>query len=169
MTPTWTGFLHSSGSPGLKIQIGGLLPNTAQEFDAIVDTGFSGFISMPLVKAFPLALVLLGTTNVTFGDGSSSTRITALGVSSVHSEARTGVIILEPSGRDILIGMDFLKKFGRVVIVHPNMPGIALVDEKLIDQFIAQAQAAKDAADKQIAASPEPTPATSPSESNKSN
>ena len=66
--PPWTGFFNNSGSPALRVAIHGAFPAAAQEFDAIIDTGFTGFISMPLIQAFPLALILSGTTTVARAD-----------------------------------------------------------------------------------------------------
>ncbi len=52
MPPTLGSF--EKGCPTIKVHIGGALPSISPvEFSAIVDTGFSGFIAMPLIQAFP--------------------------------------------------------------------------------------------------------------------
>ena len=71
----WNGSLNKQGSPIIKLHIGGVLPDSSQEFDGIVDTGFTGFLAMPMVKAFPLGLMLTGTTTVTLADGKSAYKL----------------------------------------------------------------------------------------------
>lgn len=44
--PTWTGSFNKAGSPTIKFKLGGPLPNSEQEFEGIIDTGFTGFVSM---------------------------------------------------------------------------------------------------------------------------
>lgn len=134
----WTGFLDKSGSPALKISISGPLPNSEQEFDAVIDTGFTGFVSMPLLKAFPLGLLLYGTTEVTLADGSNAVKLTAKGAVKIGGRMEIGVIILEPSSVDVLLGMDFPTKFERVLFVHRGKQGIMLMAEKEFDALAAE-------------------------------
>ncbi len=53
-----TGSFDSAGNPVLKISVYGAVEQAKREFEAILDTGFTGFLSMPLLQAFPLALIL---------------------------------------------------------------------------------------------------------------
>ena len=145
--PTWTGTLDNSGSPVIKISIYGVLDTMAQEFDAIVDTGFTGFLSMPMVDAFPLGLVLAGTTTTVLADGSLSNKLVALGTAAVGSEQQRGSILLNMGSgpSDILIGMEFLRVFQKTLIVTGG--GVALIDNAEIADVIQRA-------------TPNPTPPT---------
>jgi len=135
--PQWTGFLDSTGSPSIKLGIGGVFTTgTPQEFDVIIDTGFSGFVSMPLVKAFPLGLPLFGTTSVVLADGSQSFKLTALGTVTKDTESNVGIIILEPNSNDILVGMEFKKTFAKALILHPHKPFVILEDCATVDAAI---------------------------------
>lgn len=127
------GSFDSSGNAVLKISVWGVHKDLAQEFDALVDTGFTGFLAMPLVKAFPLGLILFGTTSVTLADGSVAHRLTALGFTALGDEESHGVIILEPNSTDILIGMDFLRRLKKALIVSEH--GVVLVDEQTVKDF----------------------------------
>ncbi|MGH7771618.1 MAG: hypothetical protein ACREQA_05220 [Candidatus Binatia bacterium] len=131
--PQWIGFLDKSGSPCVKLSIGGVFTNPPQEFDAVIYTGSSGFLSMPLIQAFPLGLPLFGTTGVVLADGSRSFKLTALGKAIIENESKVGVIILEPSSNEVLIGMDFLRTFGKVLILHPHKPFVVLEDCATVD------------------------------------
>jgi predicted aspartyl protease len=122
------GYLDESGAPAIKSH--SLDPvHDSQEFEATIDTGFSGFGSMPLLKPFPLGLLLNGTTKVTFGDSSTAAKLTALGKATIEGAWKVGVVLLEEGSTDVLIGMDFLKRFGLSLLVHPSTALIALVEE----------------------------------------
>lgn len=151
-SPAETGYLHKSGSPAIKIKVWGVAPGLAKEFEAIIDTGFSGFLSMPMVQAFPLGLVLTGTTNVVLADGSTDTKLTALGVVGLPSgQTRPGVIILEPNPTDILVGVEFLNQFERTLLLfgeraipasmQPANP-VLLVDNKLVHTILDEVRKA---------------------------
>jgi predicted aspartyl protease len=68
---------------------------------------------MPLVQAFPLGLPLHGTTTVTFADGQNQVKLLAGAKVSVGTKTKEefGLIILEETSTDILVGMDFLLTF----------------------------------------------------------
>ena len=132
------GFIHSSGSPCVRVSIFGVYSQLAQEFDAIIDTGFTGFVSIPLIRAFPLGLPLFGTTTVTLADGSTSVRFTAFCTVALGGEMQSGLAILEVGSEDVLVGTEFLKRFGRGLFVHED--SVVLFDVDVFAQLIAGAQ-----------------------------
>ncbi len=132
--PTTIGSTGESGSPVIKIVIAGAFPASAQEFEATVDTGFTGFISMPIMSALPLGLPLYGTTSVQFADGGTSSRFTALGVATLGGETEAGVVILQPSTTSTLVGMEFLRKFKKSLVMYRGV--IVLIDETVVDKFL---------------------------------
>lgn len=136
--PNVIGYLDNSGAPAIKVSISGPLPNSSQEFEVIIDTGFSGFVSMPILQVFPLGLILYGTTSVTFADGSTDVKLTALGGVTVEGVHKVGVIILEQSSTEILVGMDFLKTFEVSLFLHPPGPIVALLDDASVKDVLRQ-------------------------------
>lgn len=125
--PSLTGFFDKIGSPAIKISVHGIFTDAKTEVDAVIDTGFSGFLQMPLLQAFPLGLVLYGTTQVTLADGSSSPRLVALGTIGLGSAEKVGLILLDAGSNHVLIGMGLLRKFNKTLIVSSTT--VTLEDE----------------------------------------
>lgn len=92
-----TGYLDKNGHPNVRIKIWGMAEQFAQEFEAMIDTGFTGFLSMPLTAAFPLAITLFGTTSYTLADGSISPKLLGYGTVELEGEKAAGSIVLEPN------------------------------------------------------------------------
>ena len=120
------GFLHESGSPAIDLEISGPFPDVRQGFTAIIDTGFTGFMSMPLASAFPLGLSLSGTSSVVLADGNSQTKLIALCAAYLADEQQVGEVILEPSSADVLVGKKFISGFRKTLLVNDRR--VALVD-----------------------------------------
>ncbi len=104
------GIINKNESPKIKIKLSGQL-SEPQIFDVIIDTGFTGAVSMPLVKALPLGLVLFSTASFTLADGSRENTFLCLGKAEVEG-VKNPVIISLTKGNDILIGTEFLSIFG---------------------------------------------------------
>ena len=120
------GFLHESGSPAIDLEISGPFPDVRQGFTAIIDTGFTGFVSMPLASAFPLGLSLFGTSSVVLADGNSQTKLLALCTVYLTDEQQIGEVILEPSSTEVLVGMKFISGFRKTLLVNDRR--VALMD-----------------------------------------
>jgi predicted aspartyl protease len=125
--PSSTGSFVKSG-PAIKINISGFAPALGQDFEAIIDTGYTGFLSMPLVKAFPLGLILFGTTSLVLADGSTSYRLTAYGSITLGTEKENGVIVLQPNSEELLLGIGFLATFKKRLLVCPTSGLVELTD-----------------------------------------
>jgi predicted aspartyl protease len=123
-----TGYLDKAGHPYLKIRVWGLSDQFAAEFDAMIDTGFSGYLSLPLVQAFPLALTLFGTTQYQLADGSMSPKLLAHGSVECEGEVTSGLIALEANAScGPLLGMEFLRQSKKILFLGRG--GVFLVDE----------------------------------------
>lgn len=149
--PIWIGSFGKAGSPVLQITVSGPFTN-GLEYEAILDTGFTGFLSMPLLEAIRLGLVLHGTTKVSLADGSHNFRLTARGQIEVKGEKRIGVVILESSSTELLLGMAFLRQFGKVVLV--SQYGVILQDEKELLRAIKAEEKAIEAGQSAVSSDP---------------
>jgi predicted aspartyl protease len=121
------GYLDANGHPNVKVRIWGMAEQFAQEFEAMIDTGFTGFLSMPITAAFPLAVTLYGTTSYTLADGSVSPKLLGFGTVALETEVAHGTIVLEPNSTGLLLGMEFLKKLKKALFV--GSAGVILVDD----------------------------------------
>ena len=125
------GHYDKRGNACLKLHIHGVKHEPpGVEFEAIIDTGFTGFIQLPLSVAISLSLPLEGTNSVTLADGSSLVMLTALAKVTLLSRTEIGVVLLSMSSKDILVGMDFLRRFERTLVVSKKI-GVALLEEDL--------------------------------------
>jgi predicted aspartyl protease len=121
------GYLDSSGHPNVKVRVWGVAEDFGQEFEAMIDTGFTGFLSMPITAAFPLALMLFGTTSYTLADGSLSPKLLGYGTVALEDERALGPIVLESKTNGLLLGMEFLRKLNKALLVSKN--GVILMDD----------------------------------------
>ena len=113
-----TGYLDNNGDPYIKIEVANPL-KWKSELDCLIDTGFTGCLSIPMLKAFPIGLLLSGTMSVTLADRSIQHKLTCLGSAAMDTEAKVGLILIEPQGEQVLLGMDFLRKFEKKLITDP--------------------------------------------------
>jgi predicted aspartyl protease len=122
-----TGSFDAVGNPCVDVAVAGVFSAPTTNLTCIIDTGFTGFLSLPMLQAFPLGLPLYGTTNVTLADGSTNVRLLAMAMATVGGQTKAGVVILEPTATDVLLGMDFLRTFSAVLIV--SQMSVTLMDE----------------------------------------
>lgn len=113
------GSFDSLGCPTISIGISGPLTKPVS-ISGLVDTGFSGFVSIPMVQAFPIGLVLSGTTSVVLADSSVQHRLTCLGMVHFEGDNQIDLIMIESQGDQVLIGMRFLEVFGLELKVDPT-------------------------------------------------
>lgn len=106
------GFFNQNGHPIIPIEVYGYSKKIRQKFEAMLDTGFSGFLSLPLAHAFKVGLILASTASFTLADGSTDHTLLCFGGLKVNSEDQTGLISIS-KGNDVLLGMEFLRKFGK--------------------------------------------------------
>ncbi|MEA2415242.1 MAG: hypothetical protein QOI58_1899 [Thermoanaerobaculia bacterium] len=125
-----TGHFDSLGNPRLKFHLCGVAHDPpGLEFEAIIDTGFSGFIQLPMQHAFSLKLPLEGTSSYVLADGTRGTSLTALAHTTFGRTTVLGVVSLTPGSLDVLVGMDFLRRFKLGLIMTKGT--IVLSDDDL--------------------------------------
>jgi predicted aspartyl protease len=110
------GAFDDAGSPTVKIRVGGELG--ALDYIAIVDTGFTGFVALPLVEMIPLGFATgPAAASVTLGNGQIVDNLVAQGTVTFGGQTETGSILLDETSVDVLVGMAFLRQFKLALIV----------------------------------------------------
>lgn len=106
------GKLEGSASPRIKVGFYGMTgkQNPPLVFDAIIDTGFTGFVSIPIAQALPLGLMLFSTASFILADNSTENTFLCIGNATLGNKDMP-VIFSLTKGRDILVGTDFLGAF----------------------------------------------------------
>lgn len=81
--PTVNPYFDPNGRPIVEIEVSNPL-GWKRTVKALIDTGFDGFLSLPILEAFPIGLLLRGTMPVTLADGSTQQTLYCLG--GIHFE-----------------------------------------------------------------------------------
>lgn len=97
-----TGYLDN-GDPYIDVDIPAF--GQAVTLRCLIDTGFTGFLSVPLLQAFPLGLILSSTTNVALANGAVETKLVCLGLARLDGVQQIGIFMIENRGSDVLLGM----------------------------------------------------------------
>ena len=140
------GYIDSDGCARIRIRISGTFPEVFLDIDALIDTGFTGFLMLPVVHALPLGLVLIGTVESMLADGSKISSYLAQGTvtlgpalylasigatdfaisqmidvfsRSMKDESVEGAITLD--GDDVLIGMELLRSLKKSITIGPTL------------------------------------------------
>ena len=137
------GSFDASGSPTLDIEITG--SSASKSYKATIDTGFTGFVALNQAEMIPLGLTVHGAAPVTLGNGATIDNLLAVGEVTVSGVRRSGTILLDETCHDILIGLEFLQKFGlgliltsNVVILHDQMDAVEAILKSVQGEPIGQ-------------------------------
>lgn len=102
------GYFNDNEHPILEITVTG--EDSQVEIPALIDTGFDGYLSLPIPVAMSLGLKLIDSALITLADGSKKTELlftTKVSLEGKESRARTFLT----AGETALIGTQLLKDF----------------------------------------------------------
>lgn len=134
----WQGKFDADGNPTLTFRISADSSTPGVEVTAIIDTGFTGFVLVPMQYQLSLGLTPKSTTRLKLADDSVCIGVLADAyVSLDENTGRSGVVTLESKCKEILIGMDFLRQFGFGLAIFSDL--ISLIDEARLKGIIDQA------------------------------
>lgn len=105
------GYLNDSGHPIFKFSVYGYSKKRSVPLEAMLDTGFTGFLDLPLVYCLKAGLILVSTADYVLADNSvSSTLLCAGTIALEDGTAVVGTISINFKSNRALLGMEFLRK-----------------------------------------------------------
>ncbi len=118
----------NNDQPKINIEIKGATDNP-KEVEALIDSGFNGYLTLNYADAFPLGLILIGMEKSTLADGSLSSHFVCVGNVCVDGKCIQTTIDIQPSGT-ILIGTKLLKELNKKFILDCCNNKVEIVDSK---------------------------------------
>lgn len=116
----------NNDQPVIGIEIQGVT-GIAKKINALVDSGFNGYLQIPFVEAFPLGLVLAGVQANTLADGSTSSHLVCKGKVCVDGKCIDTTIDIQQANI-VLLGTKLLKELGKVFILDSAIGRVEIVD-----------------------------------------
>jgi predicted aspartyl protease len=115
------GFYDEKRNPSLTIRLSGIATHAAMPdgliVDGVLDTGFAGFVAAPITEILPLGLPLSGMTPMILADSSMHQRLAALACVTVGGRALWGEVVLDPTAKEFLLGLEFLRTFNFALVL----------------------------------------------------
>lgn len=110
--------------------------------DAIIDTGFTGFIQVPPEVGAAIGLPdLQRVIPVTLADGSTISSQVSVSIARFMGMAKTGTVLMPAGSHATLVGMGFLRTFD-VGLVISRSTGVLLAAEHLLAEILEQGRSA---------------------------
>lgn len=119
----------NNDQPKIVIKINGAT-GVPSEVEAIVDSGFNGYLQLPYVVAFPLGLVLSGIEQNMIADGSTSSHLVCTGQVCIDGKCIDTTIDIVPANI-VLLGTKLLKELGKTFILDA-MNGTVEIKDSVI-------------------------------------
>ena len=135
--PLATGSIDEDGTPRIHFELSGRpfrRGKAGPTLEGVIDTGFVGFVSIPLQEAFLRELPLAGFTYAKVADGRTTKRLTARGYARIGNRSEKVTVILEPSSDEILIGVALLR--ARELALLLSRDQVLLLDERSASIFL---------------------------------
>lgn len=113
------GSFSQNGRPVFAIEVYGHSPEWKIPVEAVLDTGFSGFLDLPLEYCLRAGLILTSTATYTLADNRPVSVLLCLGTVTVGKKKVIGPISINMTGRQALLGIDFLRRAEVKLEVNP--------------------------------------------------
>ncbi len=122
----------NNDQPVIEIEVKGVT-GIAKKINALVDSGFNGYLQIPFVEAFPLGLVLAGVQANTLADGSTSSHLVCKGQVCVDGRCIDTTIDIQQANI-VLLGTKLLKELGKLFILDAATGKVEISDSPSLGQ-----------------------------------
>lgn len=118
-------------SPEVPIEVFGVLGG--HKVVAIVDSGFTGFLMLPMAVGIRCHLSLWGVQGSTLADGRKVNNLQCVGSIRFGSRTLTGLISLTDTGNECLLGMQFLEQLNGSFQIMSDQNKAVFTFPKVVD------------------------------------
>ena len=118
----------NNDQPVIEIEVKGIT-GISKKINALVDSGFNGYIQIPFVEAFPLGLVLAGVEASTLADGSNSSHLVCKGQVCVEGKCVDTTIDIHHANI-VLLGTKLLKELKKTFVLDASIGKVEIIDSK---------------------------------------
>ena len=116
----------NNDQPVIEIEVKGVT-GISKKINALVDSGFNGYLQIPFMEAFPLGLVLAGIQANTLADGSTSSHLVCKGQVCVDGRCIDTTIDIQQANI-VLLGTKMLKELGKVFTLDAVTGRVEIAD-----------------------------------------
>jgi predicted aspartyl protease len=124
---TIRGSLDNSRCPVVAIGVSAP-PSPSRSFEAVLDTGFTGFVQLPETRAQELGLAPRTTSETQYADGRIDIVPLAWGKVTLGAAAQEGLVHLQHGSDEIIAGVEFLRLFRKTLVLSIADGTVLLVD-----------------------------------------
>jgi predicted aspartyl protease len=125
------GIFNKNDQPIIEVEIKGF-GGAAKKINALIDSGFNGYIQIPFVEALPLGLILAGVEANTLADGSTSSHLVCKGQVCVDGKCIDTTIDIE-AANIVLLGTKLLKELNKTFILNCAEGKVEITENTQID------------------------------------
>jgi predicted aspartyl protease len=129
--PTLRGSLDSGHCPTIAIAVSAS-DRPSEFFDALIDTGFTGFVQLPVRRARELGLAPRAASEIQYADGRIDTILLSWARVVLGIDAQEGFVHLQRGSNEVIVGVEFLRAFRKTFILSIT-PGLVLLVDSLAD------------------------------------
>ena len=112
--------------PVIEIEVQGVT-GIAGKMNALIDSGFNGYLQIPFIDAFPLGLVLAGVQATTLADGSTASHFVCRGRVCIDGRCIDTTIDVQQANI-VLLGTKLLKELGKVFVLDCGKGKVEILD-----------------------------------------
>ncbi len=124
----WIGCFDDNGSPRLTI-VASVQGAEDVPCKALLDTGFTGFLSIPINLLRGLPIIIEDIKTLRLADGSRILRLQSRAKIVVENESIEGIAYLEPEGQEVLLGTMFLELSKRALLLSQLHRRVIIFEE----------------------------------------
>lgn len=116
----------NNDQPVIEIEVKGVT-GISKKINALVDSGFNGYLQIPFVEAFPLGLVLAGVQSNSLADGSTTSHLVCQGQVCIEGRCVNTTIDIQRANI-VLLGTKLLKELDKTFILNCKDGKVEIID-----------------------------------------